>query len=663
MNGFNHLKVTRAFFYGGLLFLSISSILLISFFRDSGTGDFEDTSATVAPPNEDPIEGAVYREVKLKWPGGKRGWRVNNPLCVHEKCADDPDDPNDEYLVPNIILQFDTLSYISEPYSENGITADDIGSDNIKTEFLIDRWGGHDGNRNEKFNLNVALNDEQNNHPNNFKYVVPDIETLPDTRPNMYYHHDNTLVVLDKEDLVPGNNTLEGYVGDGQGGGFWQWGWTSGLIRMYFNPQSRPHITAEIDVPSTVNEDPTIKLKDINMPAGLTIEEVNYIGYYKGVDVDGDGYYTDWHEAYFSLKDVQTAGSFEISGHIGTSNTGPDYPVDWDTRYVPDQANGAIKILARIKASNEMWYITPIKSGISLDRGDASVKMYTASDIPERYASRSGQPDDSARVRIPSADASFIDSATEASMFWRTWNGHNYEWGYNDYSSHFQAANHGFHQSFYNVPLNDLVVGNGLNDGKVWINANTQDHAIEGSWPGPMLIVRAGEYTVTGTPTPLITPSATVAPTATPELTSSITPTPTFGTEITPSPTATPNVEETPTLTPTPGVADTPHVSATPTASATPGYTPSVTRYISPTPSQITGAVACGRADVNNDNIFDMSDFIEFAALYQRHCNDSSQNFGICGGKDADRTGKIELEDFVSFASRYIPTNSCQINQ
>jgi hypothetical protein len=81
----------------------------------------------------------------------------------------------------------------------------------------------------------------------------------------------------------------------------------------------------------------------------------------------------------------------------------------------------------------------------------------------------------------------------------------------------------------------------------------------------------------------------------------------------------------------------------------------------SPTPTEIIGAVACGKADVDNDGKFDIADFVAFAGMYQKTCNDSSQNFGICGGKDADRDGLVELSDFVSFASRYLPVNSCEL--
>lgn len=665
MDGFNRLKVTKAFFYGGFLLFTVSVVLLLTIVNLRDVGEFEDTSASVAPLAQDPAAGAVYKEVKLKWPDGNRAWRVNNPLCTNDKCADDPNDPDDPYLVPNHILQFVNLSYASEPYSENAITAEDLGADNTRNEFIIDRWGGHDGNQNEKFNLNVALTDQQNDLPASFEYVVPDIETLPDPRSNMYYHHDNPLIEINKADLRPGDNTLEGYVGNGSSGGFWQWGWTSAILRMYFQPQSRPHATAEVDVANSVGENPIIKLKNITLPSGQTIEKVEYVAYYRGVDEDGDGYYTDWHEGYFSPKKDQVAGSFEVSGHVGTSTTGPNFEVTWNTRYVPDQSSGAIKFVARVKTSNDIWYITPIKTGVSLARSNSSVKMYTASNVPEKYSSRNNQISDAVRVRIPSSDSSVVNSATESAMFWRTWNGLNYEWGYNSHSSTFQGLNHAFHQGFYNIPVNKLVAGNGVDDGKVWIKAHTEEHAVEGSWPGPTLLIRTGVLSASDTPTPILSPTPTLEVTNTPEGTPYVTPslTPTPLGSIPPS--ITPSI--TPSMTPTgipgssPTLTSTPILSVTPSATIIPSNTLVPTIGSSPTPTQITGAIACGKADVDNNEKFGITDFVAFAVAYQKTCNDSSQSFGLCGGKDADRNGTVSINDFVSFASRYTPVASCEL--
>ena len=138
-----------------------------------------------------------------------------------------------------------------------------------------------------------------------------------------------------------------------------------------------------------------------------------------------------------------------------------------------------------------------------------------------------------------------------------------------------------------------------------------------------------------------VTPSETVqvTPSSTPENPS---PTPTAGLTSSPTPLITPS--------PTPGVATTPEVTVFATPSATP--------Y----------GIACGPADVDKNDYFDIVDFggtDGFASFYQRRCNDSGNDFsnpttGVnCGSKDSVNgpdtadDGLIDLSDFVSFADRY----------
>ena len=105
--------------------------------------------------------------------------------------------------------------------------------------------------------------------------------------------------------------------------------------------------------------------------------------------------------------------------------------------------------------------------------------------------------------------------------------------------------------------------------------------------------------------------------------------------------------------TPTPGEA-----SPTPTpGAATPTPTPGAA---SPTPTIL--GVACGPADINFSDNFEIVDFGGtggFSSFYQKICNDSANDFsnpesGIdCGGKDATRDNIVDIHDFVSFADRY----------
>lgn len=80
-----------------------------------------------------------------------------------------------------------------------------------------------------------------------------------------------------------------------------------------------------------------------------------------------------------------------------------------------------------------------------------------------------------------------------------------------------------------------------------------------------------------------------------------------------------------------------------------------------PTPTTPIGGIACGRADTNNDGKFTILDLQQFSVIYGRglsKCNDSSQNFGVCGGRDVNKDANLNIIDFggpQGFAKRYTP--------
>jgi len=138
-----------------------------------------------------------------------------------------------------------------------------------------------------------------------------------------------------------------------------------------------------------------------------------------------------------------------------------------------------------------------------------------------------------------------------------------------------------------------------------------------------------------------------------------------LSTSVTPSNTVNPTETTIPSSTPTTIPSQTP--SVTPTIGTTPGVTPTITiqpttpvATNTPQPTQGAG-VACGRADVNQDGKFTIVDFIAFASMYQRECNDANRNYQGCGHKDSDKNGKVEIHDFISFAGRYAPRESCAL--
>jgi len=158
--------------------------------------------------------------------------------------------------------------------------------------------------------------------------------------------------------------------------------------------------------------------------------------------------------------------------------------------------------------------------------------------------------------------------------------------------------------------------------------------------------------------------SIPVSPTPTPTLPDEPTSTP-----VPPDPTVTPTVPlVNPTVTPT----IPPNVTYTPTAT----MHPTVTVSLTPTPID-PNSVSCGPIDVymegesvNNSvrttDYIGIRDFVAFAKVYQKQCNDDYQaesgSYDPCGGKNrrnAEELGevnvnsKVDIRDFIYFAKVY----------
>lgn len=111
----------------------------------------------------------------------------------------------------------------------------------------------------------------------------------------------------------------------------------------------------------------------------------------------------------------------------------------------------------------------------------------------------------------------------------------------------------------------------------------------------------------------------------------------------------------------TQSVTPTPVISINPSPTIT-GGTATVT------PTNNLEGVQCGKSDINNDGIFTIADFAEFAKAYgngKNTCADKDVEYGPCGGRDANRDGKLNIADFggegIGFAQRYYPKSSCAL--
>ncbi len=175
---------------------------------------------------------------------------------------------------------------------------------------------------------------------------------------------------------------------------------------------------------------------------------------------------------------------------VGTDVTSP-YSVTWNTDLVPDQPSGTIKLLARIRDNNGVWYVTSEKTGLSLSRS-SSLKLYKASGVPERFNVRLTRETKTCTINIPDN----LTSASQARLLVTTWNGINYqalpgETGYTKINNHtFSLYGVREHWGFdvVSVPLNRINTGNNT----FTAYSNSSGTGIWIQWPGPALLVTYG---------------------------------------------------------------------------------------------------------------------------------------------------------------------------
>ncbi|MCD4798729.1 MAG: immunoglobulin domain-containing protein, partial [Methanosarcinales archaeon] len=394
-----------------------------------------------------PVPGAIYKEFTFNH--NSNNWRVTDPdidLNRHPTAAQ---------FLPNPILN---------------LYVDDL-QDAVKAEVVIDFWGGHVGTTNKRFRFNE-----------NDWIVIPELDTLgPCPSPgNMYMQQVNHLIEVPLSHLRTENNTFEGTSGPNSWG-WGQWGWYGVVLRIYYNPD-KPHATGQITAPvsnSAFSDNPTI-----TVTTSGDVNKVVFLAYYDGYDTDGDGVFADYHRNYHRESWESPIG---IRNHAGSDTNAP-YEVTWDTDWLPDQAPGQIKLIARILDNNGYWYVTDEVTNLILQRTDFSVSLYRSTGVPEEFWVRDGNVK-SSDVNIPD-DLSSPD--TTALMKVASWNGND---GSEDFYSKVNnwtvpkyGSNHFYSYDQITVPVSALKTGSNT----FTIGSSTVHHGPEIMWPGPAILVRYG---------------------------------------------------------------------------------------------------------------------------------------------------------------------------
>ena len=387
-----------------------------------------------------PQPGDVYREFHVVM-GGPGDWRVNDPL--------NPKSPR--FFLPNPALR---------------LTISDLKGAR-RAEVQLDRWGGHVGTieKRLRFNGQGWIN-------------IPELATTPPGQPPQCFpSQDNPIVEVPLSHLREGENTLEGLSG-GQTGGcgsnWGQWGWYGAVVRVYYQPSAR-HVEGRIVSPA-----PRAVLKDqpvveVSARGPSRVDRVDVLAFYDGFDEDGDGVFEEWHYAYRHT---------ELVGHAGTAMS-PPFKVRWDTTWVPDQAPGSIKLLARIRDSSGLWYVSPAVEGLTLKRSAGSVKLFKPRDVPLRYLARNSKTV-SSKVTVPASEP--LDKAVQAVVALRTWNGLRDDFRFNDHVAPVKGADHKYAYALREVPVAAVRPGENV----ISFHSTSKAHGIEILWPGPALLIRYG---------------------------------------------------------------------------------------------------------------------------------------------------------------------------
>ncbi len=396
----------------------------------------------------EPPPGSIYRDYWITMNTSGNAWRVTDPNATH---------PGARAFLPNPVL---TLAI-----------SDLQGA--IRAEAIIDVWGGHPGTSSKRLRFN-----------SNQWISIPELNTTP-TAGECYVQQWNVTVDVPLSHLVQGNNRLEGTSG-GQtcfDFGWGQWGWYGIVVRVYYDI-SKPHPTGQIISHisgGTFTDNPTVSAV-VQSTAGVS--RVDFMAAYEDYDRDGDGHYSDWQRNYHRGRNDTEVRARNI---VGSATSAP-WQVVWNTDWVPNQPAGSVKLIARIRDNNGIWYVTNAVENLTFNRTNGTVKLYKPVGVHEVFWVRAGETK-SCTIPIPSSDS--LQNATAAKLYIATWNGvdgqGSVHWKrINGWTAPVVGEDHYYAMNDITVPVSTLQHGNNTFS---FYSASTH-HGVEIMWPGPAIAVK-----------------------------------------------------------------------------------------------------------------------------------------------------------------------------
>ena len=332
----------------------------------------------------------------------------------------------------------------------------------IRAELVVEKLGSHDDTR----NLRVSIN-------RNPSIKMPNARGIPVPESD-YMHHNYPVADIPLDQLNEGwENTFRFDVDSTQ-----RWNWPQNIIyglvlRIYYNPEIADFKT-NIDglINGTILDDKQlIGLADPK----LNIRQVEYIGYYDGLNYEGDGVYTQWHYHHFRGKVIH---------NIGTADMYP-YQITWDTSWIPDQED--IKVSARIVSNSGLVYFTEPVAELKFNR-NYIVELCKPFDQPKNWVTRESEFE--SRINV-SVDPSKIE---EARIYWVSWSPCYANGIYINDIKVFDEEGPCYEYMAHDIEIEDLsAIKQGTNiikTGKEPLHDGQMVHGMEVQWPGIMMKVK-----------------------------------------------------------------------------------------------------------------------------------------------------------------------------
>lgn len=336
--------------------------------------------------------------------------------------------------------------------------------DAIAAELVVEKMLCHG----ETEGLRVIINQKQTVH-------IPEAGNIPEPK-SAYAHHFNAVVPVGLSTLLPGTENTFSFQVD-TAGHWWPQNLIYGMIlRIYYEPsliETSGKITSPVDGDNLAQENQII----VETAKPELITQIDLIGYYKDVDLEGDGIYQQWHYGFHKG---------EIFNHIGSISNTP-YQSRWDIEWLPDQDEN-IQIMARIIRTDGYIYMTEAVKDLSLSRPGISVELCEPFDQPEGWFTRKGEFQEGFNI------SGNLEHAVEAKMVFKSWSPGYFNGIFiNDFLVFIKEGPR-YQYYEHDIDIKDIHAfaegKNILKTGKTPLYHGKMVHGVEIQWPGIMVLIK-----------------------------------------------------------------------------------------------------------------------------------------------------------------------------